>query len=137
MQEGTQNILGLVASEDAPCQLSSGKYEIKSRGGDVHIWLVRGAKSVDEGVPRIPETIASEFKGFKPNRSTAMALQEGGSGARVLGSGVEADDNDPGTADVIVFQRAPRIFVGCTHGETMRTSAQEIMTKLEQSAITP
>ena len=110
---------------------------MKSGKGDVNIWLDCGAKSVDKGAQRIPETIASEFKDFKPTSSTAMVLQDGGSCARVLGSGVEADDNDPGTADVIVFQRGPRIFITCTRGETIRVSAQELMTKLVQSAITP
>jgi hypothetical protein len=62
----------------------------------------------------------------------------GGSAAnRVRGTGVEADDGDPGTADVIVFRAGDRLFVACTHGESLNESARQWMTTVVKTATAP
>lgn len=138
-----RQVLRLSAPADAPCELSNGAFEMKSRDGYVNVWLVRGATSIDEGVQKISTTIVSEFKDFKPTSTTSLPLSPdrgiggGGSAARVMGSGVEADDNDPGTADVIVFQKGGKVFIACTHGESMRSTAQDLMVNLVLTATTP
>ena len=35
----------------------------------------------------------------------------------VMGRGVEADDFDPGTADVVIFTAGKTVFAACVHGE--------------------
>jgi hypothetical protein len=35
----------------------------------------------------------------------------------VTGSGNEADDGDPGNAEVVFFVAGGRVFAGCVHGE--------------------
>ncbi len=137
MQSGGRDVLRLIAPADAPCTLADGSFDMKSRDGYVNIWLVRGAKTIDEGVQRAAAEITSEFKDFKPTRTTTLALSNHATATRLLGAGLEADDNDPGTADVIVFQAGPRIFIACTHGETMRPTAQDLMLNLVQSASAP
>jgi hypothetical protein len=143
MLDGGRQVLRLTAPAEARCELANGSFDMRSRDGYVNIWLVRGAKSIDEGVQRIGETIVSEFKEFKPVNTTSIPLTAdrgiggGGSAARVMGTGVEADDNDPGKADVIVFQKGGKVFIACTHGETMRSTAQELMVALVRTASTP
>jgi hypothetical protein len=128
--------VSLPLGEDGPVILSDGALELKSRSGYIFIWHARDATTMDEGIRQAPNVIISEFKDFKPTSTTQLSIPNTPA-TRLLGSGLEADDDDPGTADVIVFQRDNSFFIACTHGETMRPAAQDLMLKLVQSAATP
>src|SRR5579862_3013748 len=95
MQSAGKDVLRIAAPAEAACTLTDGSIDVKSREGYVNIWIVRGAKSVTEGVQRMPTEIVSEFKDFKPDRTTTMTLASapgnGGSASavatRLVGTG--------------------------------------------------
>jgi hypothetical protein len=131
-----RDVLLLAVEPQATCTLKDGSAHLQSKEGQVDIWLVRGARTVDEGVTRIPEQISTEFKEFKTTASTEMTVA-GAAARRLSGTGSEADDGDPGQADVIVFSAGGRIFVACAHGESLLSSAQRWMATLVQSSRAP
>lgn len=138
IRTGGLEVLRLSPPTDANVTVADGACHIKSPDGYLDAWLAKGAKSLDEAVGLVPTTIASEFKGFKQTASHPFPGGPGGAPAvRLAGSGVEADDNDPGTADVIVFQAGPRYFIACTHGESLRPTTQALLVKLVQTAAVP
>ncbi len=136
MQAGGHDVLSLEAPVDANCTLADGSVKVESKEGYVEFWVAKSARTVEEGVARVKMQIASEFKDFTPTGTTELTVS-GSPAKQVMGTGHEADDNDPGTAEVIVFKVGGRIFVACTHGETLRPSAQELMLKMVQSAKAP
>ena len=138
MTDGRHDVLRVSPPADAPCDASPGSLAIRSRQGHVFIWLVPGATSVDDAVSVVAKTIESEFKRFKTTRTSTLTLPgEKAPATRLMGSGVEADDDDPGTADVIVFRRGSRVFIACAHGEHLRDSAQQLLLSLVESSSVP
>jgi hypothetical protein len=136
MRAGGQDVLRLTAPADAPFTSDEGALNVTSRDGYVEFWLVADAKSVDQAAARASKVIVSEFKNL--NVASTSDLSVAGSPAkRLSGTGVEADDGDPGFADVVVFKVGGRVFVACTHGESMRQSAQRLMMDMVQTAKAP
>jgi hypothetical protein len=136
MQAGGHDVLSLEAPVDANCTLADGSVKVESKEGHVEFWMARNSRTVEEGVAHLKTQIASEFKGFTPTGTTELTVS-GSPAKQVMGTGHEADDNDPGTAEAIVFKVGGRIFVALTHGETLRPSAQELMLKMVQTAKAP
>ena len=138
MDGGGKQVLRIFAPAESTWTLAEGTIHLKAPDGYVDIWLVRDAKSLEDAARHVPDAIASEFKGFKQTSSIPFTGGPGGrQGLRLGGSGVEADDNDPGTADVVVFQAGSRFFIACTHGETLRAGAQALMQTLVRTAVVP
>ncbi len=83
---------------------------------ELYIWAVPNAKTVNDAVPRAAEIIKSEFLNFKTaaTKDTEIA---GAPAKDVTGPGNEADDEDPGNAEVIFFAAGTRVFAACVHGE--------------------
>ena len=82
----------------------------------MYLWRVPGAQTVDAVIPLVGTVIKSEFLEFKLESTTT--LQVAGHEARHLkGKGEEADDNDPGGAEVVVFTDGTNFFAACVHGE--------------------
>jgi hypothetical protein len=104
--------------------------------GDVEVWLVHGAKTVDDAVGRVGAQIVDEFKDFKANRTTDLTIA-GSPAKRLVGAGHEADDGDDGNADVIVFTVGGKVFVACYHGERLEPAGQAGLLALVQSAQVP
>jgi hypothetical protein len=81
-----------------------------------YVWVVSGARTLDEAAARVPDVIKSEFVGFK--QTGAKDVTVAGAAARQLaGTGTEADDGDPGNAEVVLFAVGGRVFAACVHGE--------------------
>ena len=136
IQAGGKDVLRLTIPADAPTTPGDGTLTVMSRDGYVEFWLVAEAHTVDEAAARADKIIVSEFKNLKA-ASTSDLTVAGSPAKRLSGPGVEADDGDPGTADVVVFKVGGHIFVACTHGESVRQSAQLLMMTLVQSAKAP
>ena len=136
MQSGGQDVLRLAAPADTECVAKDGSLKLNSEHRAVQIWLVSGAQSVDDALGRVSDVIKDEFKNFKVTKSTDLKIA-GTAAKQQEGSGEEADDGDPGLADVIVFKIGEHVFVACTHGEALNPAAQEWMTKLVQGAKGP
>ena len=62
------------------------------------------------------DIIKSEFLKFKTNMVMDMIVA-GSPAKHVTGSGNEADDGDPGNAEVVLFTVGGHVFAGCVHGE--------------------
>jgi hypothetical protein len=56
----------------------------------------------------------------------------------IIGPGNEADDGDPGNAEVVLFVVGGRVFAGCVHGEFDDASrARPAMMAVLQTAHAP
>ena len=92
------------------------KTEIKTKNMTLYIWAVPTAKTVDEGVAQIPTVIAHEVVQFVATNTDTITVA-GAPAKHLSGRSVEADDYDPGTADVVVFTTGRIVFAACVHGE--------------------
>lgn len=136
VRSGGRDLLHLAVPADAPCTSGDGTLNVMSRDGYVEFWLVSGARTVDEGVKRADKVIVSEFKNLKVTGTNDLKVA-GSPAKRLTGTGQEADDNDPGEADLVVFSVNGRVFIACTHGESMRPSAQSLMMEMLKTAKAP
>jgi hypothetical protein len=138
MQTGGVNDLRLTIPANAKYVAKDGSLHINNFPPqfEVEVWRVRDAKTVDEAIPHVADLIVSEFKDFKPDHTSDLTLA-GSAAKRLFGSGNEADDGDPGKADVVVFKVGDHIFVACTHGENLSPIAQEGMITFLRTAQTP
>ncbi len=110
-------ILALTVPAAAKITSTNGYLHIETTNLSLHIWAdITNGWKVNDAVPRTAEIIKSEFVKFKA--ATTLDMTIAGSAAKhVIGSGNEADDNDPGNAEVVFFTVAGRVFVACVHGE--------------------
>ncbi len=108
--------LVLQAPESAKTTSSNAYVNIKTAKLSLYIWAAPDAKVAGDAVPRVGELIKSEFVKFK--QTSAKDITVAGAPAKdVIGSGNEADDGDPGHAEVILFEVADHVFAACVHGE--------------------
>lgn len=81
----------------------------------IQVWPV-AAKTVAEAETGLGALIISEVKEFEPAAKSDLTVA--GKPARQLsGTGVEADDGDPGNAEVTLFTIGAQVFVLASHGE--------------------
>jgi hypothetical protein len=83
---------------------------------ELYIWAVPNAKTLDDALPRVADIIKSEFIKFKPAATKDVEVA-GASAKDVTGPGNEADDEDPGNAEVVFFVAGGHVFAACVHGE--------------------
>jgi hypothetical protein len=108
--------LALLVPTAAKITSSNNYVNIHTTNMSLHIWAVTGAKTVDDAVPRVGEIIKSEFIKFTITSTKDLVI--GGAPARhVIGPGNEADDGDPGNAEVVFFVVGGHVFAACVHGE--------------------
>jgi len=136
MKSGGADVLKLTGPADFKCVAEDGSLKFDAPKFYAEYWLAAGAHTVDEAVQRVGTQIESEFKNFKPTQTTDLTIA-GSPAKRMLGNGEEADDGDPGQADVIVFKVGDHVFVACDHGEKLSAAGQEGMLALTQTAQAP
>lgn len=136
MRSGGQPVLLIQAPANATCTMREGALTVDSRDYFVEFWLVRNTSSLDSAAGRVSDTIKDEFKDFKPTQTRAFTVADAPA-KRLAGTGAEADDGDPGTADVVVFAVGGRFFIACTHGEHLSPKAQTLMESLLATAKAP
>ena len=137
LQSGGKDVLKLWVPADAKVTNKDGKLSVKrNKIEDVEIWAVKDAKTIDDAIGKLDDVIAEEFKKFKATETKDTTVA-GAPAKRLLGDGEEADDGDPGHADIIVFKVGDRVFVACTHGETLKPGAQEMMVAALKTAKAP
>jgi hypothetical protein len=136
MPSGGAGVLKLTAPNDIKCVTGDGMLHFTAAKYEVECWLVPGAQTVDDAVGRVSTQISSEFKDFKPEKTAELTIA-GSPAKRLVGSGHEADDGDPGDADVIIFTVGNHIFVACNHGESLDPVGQKAMLAIVQTAQAP
>jgi hypothetical protein len=136
MQSAGTNVLKLSTPGNFKCAIADGSLHFTGPQYEVEFWLVNGAQTVDDALKHVSTQISSEFKDFKPDHTTDLTVARSPA-KRLVGSGHEADDGDPGDADVIVFKVGGHIFIACNHGESLNPAAQQGMATLVQTAQKP
>ena len=136
IQSDGHDVLRLTVPADTSCASRDGSLYLTSHYRNVEVWLVRGAQTVDEAVRRVGQVIDPEFKDFKASITADLAIA-GSPAKRLTGAGTEADDGDPGEADIVVFQKGQHVFVVCTHGESLSSGTQQLMLTIVQTAQVP
>ena len=119
------NAPALVLTATAPVKVSTTKdmTEIHNKTLTLQIWHIPSAKTVDEGIAQIGEVIKAEVLKFAPTTTNALTVA-GAPAKHLIGRGIEADDNDPATVDVVVFSAGKNIFAACVHGEGNEAAAE-------------
>jgi len=108
--------LALTVPRSAKFTSTNGYLRVQTSNLTLHVWAVANATTVMEALPRTAEIIKSEFLNFKTTATMDMDIA-GTPAKHVTGSGNEADDHDPGNAEVVVFVIGGHVFAGCVHGE--------------------
>ena len=136
LQTDGRAVLRLTPPAEVVCTAHNGSLQVQRENIRVDVWQVRGAQTLEDAIGRLGSVIESEFKEFKATSTTELTIA-GAPARRLKGAGVEADDNDPGTADVVVFRVGGRVFVACTHEEHLNPIAQQWMMTVVGTAQEP
>ena len=80
------------------------------------LWVVPSAKTVAEAVAGLDGVIKNEVLRFAAT-STETITVAGAEAKHLMGRGVEAEEEDPATVDIVVFQVGKTVLVACVHGE--------------------
>ena len=80
------------------------------------LWVVPKAKTVAEAIAGLDDAIKDEVLNFSATstETTTVAANEA---KHLKGKGLEADDQDPATVDIIAFTVGKTVLVACVHGE--------------------
>ena len=113
---GKSPALAFTIPKEAEVTTKGEKTSIQSKHLWVYLWEIPTAKTVAEAVPHIATIIKSEFTDFALADTQNMKVA-GHDAKHLFGKGAEADDGDPGTAEVIVFTDGKHVFAACVHGE--------------------
>ena len=108
--------LVLTAPAGAKVYSNPPKTTIVAPGMFLSVWDVPNAKTAEEALPLVADTIKGDVLQFLPGQTNNLTVA-GAPALHLIGSGVEADDGDPSTADVVVFSAGGHAFVACVHGE--------------------
>ena len=136
LKSGGINVLKLTPPDRAKCTAKDNFLKVHTPKYDVELWLVSGANTVDEAVGRASTQIADEFQKFQPHQTADLTIANAPA-KRLVGKGFEADDGDPGEADLIVFKVGNHIFIACDHGEGLSAAGQQGLLALVQTAQLP
>lgn len=127
----------LVAPADAKVVPFKEKTVIQTTNMFLHVWPVTGAKTVAEAQSRLGDVIKGDMLKFSATATNEITVA-GSSARHLIGNGVEADDGDNATADIVIFSVGNRIFIACVHGEGNDVSEErEPMLKMLQTARSP
>jgi hypothetical protein len=113
---GGAPVLALRVPRGAKVATTGGHTAIQTPSLALHLWTVAGAKTPDDALPGVAGLIQSEFVNFKATATNTITIS-GAPARQLLGSGTEADDGDPGNAEVVLFAVGGRVFAACVHGE--------------------
>jgi hypothetical protein len=134
---GGKPALKLSVPKDAKITTKGDKTSIVGTKLWIYVWNVPTAKTVADVIPHAADLIKSEFTGFVVGETKPITV--GGHPAKHLfGKGDEADDGDPGTAEVVIFTAGEHVFAACVHGENDEASKERPdLLKLLESVKTP
>ena len=92
----------LSVPEAAKVTSSAEKTAVDTKDLTLYLWVVPKAKTVGKVIPKVAEVIKGEVKDFVVQRTNTITVA-GAEAKHLIGSGKEADDGDPASADVVVF----------------------------------
>jgi hypothetical protein len=106
----------LSVPKDAKITTKGEKTSIEAGHLWIYVWHVASAKTVADAVPHVADQIKGEFTGFTLGDTKPLTVA-GHPAKHLFGKGAEADDGDPGSAEVVVFTDGKAVFAACVHGE--------------------
>jgi hypothetical protein len=109
---------GAVLTVPADSKVDASKTETDIRTTNMFL-IVRPLANIakpEDALPRTAEIIKSDFVKFVATATNDITIA-GAPAKQLTGTGAEADDGDPGTADVIFFSAGRHVFAACVHGE--------------------
>lgn len=113
---GSDALVSLTVPKAAKVTTDNGKTTIDTNKFNLYLWLAPKAKTVDEAVPSVGEIIKSEAINLKIQETKTIKVA-GADAKHIMAKSNEADDNDPGTTDIVVFTVSGKVIVACIHGE--------------------
>ncbi|MEO6785236.1 MAG: hypothetical protein ABI318_03795 [Chthoniobacteraceae bacterium] len=113
---GDAPALSLTVPKEAKVTKKGDMTKIEAKHLWIYLWHVPNAKTVADAVPRVATIIKSEFTDFTLTDSKNLKVA-GNEAKHLFGKGAEADDGDPGTAEVVIFTDGKHVFAACVHGE--------------------
>ncbi len=113
---GGKPALKLSIPKEAEVATKGEKTTIRTKTLRIYLWSLPDAKDVAGVVPKVGDVIKSEFVKYTVG-STDTIKVAGHEAKHLTGKGEEEDDNDPGTADVVIFTTGKQVFAACVHGE--------------------
>jgi len=130
-------VLELTVPANAQVTLIKDKTVIQTTNMFLYVWPVAGARTLDEAQARLDEIIKVDVLKFSASVTNSITMAD--SPARhLIGNGLEADDQDNATADVVIFKVGNRLFIACVHGEVNEASKErEPMLKVLHTARLP
>jgi len=129
--------LVLRISQAAKVTVTGNHTVVQTTNLTLHLWPVANAKTAAEAQPHVADLIKGEFLNFKPSATNQLVIADLPAW-HILGQGTEADDGDPGQAEVILFAVGEYVFAACVHGEFDDAArANKPMLAVLQTAKTP
>lgn len=80
----------------------------------VQLFALAEGVSMEDAVSGAAASITSEVVDFKAAETNDLPLACG-TGKHIIGTGTEADDNDPSKVEVFLFKPGSRIYLLCAH----------------------
>jgi hypothetical protein len=109
-------VMTISAPQSAKVTVDKEKTVIDAKNMVLDLWVVPKAKTVAEAIATLDDVLKSEVLKFSPASKEAVTLGDA-EGQHLKGKGIEADDQDPATVDVVVLKVGKTVFVACVHGE--------------------
>jgi hypothetical protein len=113
---GNAPVLNLTVPKEAKVIKKGEMTKIEAKPLWIYLWHIPAAKTVGEAVPRVAAIIKSEFTDFTLTDTKNLKVA-GREATHLFGKGAEADDGDPGTAEIVIFTDGQHVFAACVHGE--------------------
>jgi hypothetical protein len=134
-----RSVLQLTLPPGAKSVATDGALTVSDVEGHLYfyVWVANQTHSVHATVAGVGDVIKGEFRDLKVT-STKDLTVAGSPAKQLAGTGSEADDGDPGHAEVVVFKVGDKVFVACIHGEGLPTArARDFMMTTLQTARLP
>ncbi len=112
---GKNPAVTLTVPKAANVTTDKGKTTIDTSKFNLYLWATK-AKTVDNATKNVARTVKSEVVNLKIEDTKTIKVA-GADAKHLIAKSNEADDNDPGTTDVVVFSSGGKVIVACIHGE--------------------
>ncbi|MDR3405785.1 MAG: hypothetical protein P4L99_25090 [Chthoniobacter sp.] len=108
--------LKMTVPKDTEVTKKTGRTILHAKGLWIYLWEIPGATTVTDPVALVSKIIKSEFTDFVTGETKTISVA-GRDAKYLIGKGAEADDGDPGGAEVVFFTDGKHVFAACVHGE--------------------
>jgi hypothetical protein len=108
--------VSLTVPSTAKVTTDNGMTKIDTNKFNLYVWLAPKGKTVDEAAASVGDIIKSEAINLKDLETKTIKVADADA-KHIMAKSNEADDNDPGTTDVVVFTVGGKVIVACIHGE--------------------